>query len=174
MVESEGKCIKCGKHGLLGDGLCVKCFDKANGVSTQRVLIGFSKNGSKLYHVKCNICGNKVKRRQSEIKELNYCSTCNNKYIISRLIGKKSTATEICPRCNGTRTRHYHIPRNIYYCNDCKKAFTPKAYLIRIPLDRRGVRIICKFCGGNTVHRNGHRNHQQQYICKSCNKSWRS
>ncbi|MBI2020194.1 hypothetical protein HYS94_02125 [Candidatus Daviesbacteria bacterium] len=31
MKDSVGKCIKCNKHGDLGNGLCVRCWDRSLG-----------------------------------------------------------------------------------------------------------------------------------------------
>ncbi|KKN02264.1 hypothetical protein LCGC14_1119420 [marine sediment metagenome] len=83
VIERRGKCIKCGKNSILGDGLCRYCWDHPN----QPI------SDTPIYTIK--------REWKHKLGEYRYCLICESRFYISpSRIGSRVRPRRLCRQCN--------------------------------------------------------------------------
>lgn len=149
VLEDTGNCKKCGTEAILGDGLCITCWDDKHGTYYNKRNI----------EVNCSDCGKKIYRSKKELKENNYCRNCTNLRNLS--------INKVCLLCGGVHTKKHGLYNNIqvYWCNDCKKNFYPEPII-----KDKSKNESCPYCKTNNTVRNGHHKKRQMWKCNDCNR----
>lgn len=158
VIAETAKCSNCGEETLLGDGLCVRCWDSDN-----RPLLRIHRY--KLYPLTCSTCGDTIRRRKSDIEKENYCVVCAKRRLLVGIV------KEICPHCksNDTKKRSRNIERQMYFCHSCNKSFIRTSELLKGGINREG-KLKCRKCGSTKLRKSGTYKGKQILYCSECKR----